>query len=92
MAAAGCTAARALAHAHRRGLERSRRANWKHGHPSAEAIAQRKEAAAIGREISLLIRPLNAEEQTPRDPSNKARLVTEAETRGYSILREFILR
>ena len=53
------------------GLERSRRANWKHGHPSAEAIAQRKEAAAIGREISLLIRLLNAEEQTPRDPSNK---------------------
>jgi hypothetical protein len=28
-------------------------------------------AAAIGREISLLIRLLNAEEQTPQESSNK---------------------
>jgi hypothetical protein len=47
------------------GLARSRRARWKHGRRSAEAMARRKEAAAIRREISLLIRLLNAEEQTP---------------------------
>jgi hypothetical protein len=33
------------------GLERSRRANWKHGRKSSEATARRKEAAAIRREI-----------------------------------------
>jgi hypothetical protein len=37
------------------GLERSRQANWKHGRKSAEAIARRKEAAAIRREIRRLI-------------------------------------
>jgi hypothetical protein len=39
----------------REGLERSRRANWKHGHRSAEAMARRKEAAKIRREIRRLI-------------------------------------
>jgi hypothetical protein len=37
------------------GLERSRRANWKHGRRSADAIARLKEAAAIRREIRRLI-------------------------------------
>jgi hypothetical protein len=37
------------------GLERSRRANWKHGRRSAEAMARRKEAAAVRREIRRLI-------------------------------------
>jgi hypothetical protein len=37
------------------GLQRSQRANWKHGRRSAEAIAQRKEAAAIRRQIRQLI-------------------------------------
>jgi hypothetical protein len=37
------------------GLERSRRANWKHGRKSAESIARRKKAAAIRREIRRLI-------------------------------------
>jgi hypothetical protein len=37
------------------GLERSRRANWKHGRRSAEARARRKEAAAIQRQIRQLI-------------------------------------
>ena len=55
MAAAGCTAARVPDHAHREGLARSRRANWKHGRRSAEAMARRKEAAAIRREIRRLI-------------------------------------
>ena len=31
------------------------RANWKHGRKSAETMAQRKEAAAIRREIRRLI-------------------------------------
>jgi hypothetical protein len=53
------------------GIERSRGANWKHGRRSAEAIAQRKEAAAIRRGIRLLIRLINREEQTPPEPSNK---------------------
>jgi hypothetical protein len=55
------------------GLERSRRANWKHVRRSAEAIAERKEVAAIWREISLLIRLLNAEEQTTREPREQGR-------------------
>ena len=37
------------------GLERSRRANWKHGRRSAEAVAERKEAMAIRRNIRRLI-------------------------------------
>jgi hypothetical protein len=37
------------------GLERSRRANWNHGRKSAEAMARRKEAAAIRRETRRLI-------------------------------------
>ena len=37
------------------GLERSRGANWKHGRKSAEAIAQRKQAAAIQRQIRHLV-------------------------------------
>ena len=37
------------------GLERSRRANWKHGRKSAEGMTRRKEAAAIRREIRRLI-------------------------------------
>ena len=36
------------------GLERSRKANWKHGQRSAEAIRQRKEGAALRREIKRL--------------------------------------
>ncbi len=37
------------------GLERCRRANWKHGRRSAAAISERKEVAAIRRAIRLLI-------------------------------------
>jgi hypothetical protein len=40
---------------HTEGLERSRRANWKHGRRSAQAVARRKEAATIRREIRRLI-------------------------------------
>ena len=37
------------------GLERSRRGNWKHGRRSANAVAERKLAMAIRREISRII-------------------------------------
>ncbi len=37
------------------GLERCRRANWKHGRCSAEAVSERKEVAAIRKAIRLLI-------------------------------------
>ena len=43
------------------GLERSRRANWKHGRRSVEAVAQRKEAVALRREIHRLIQEAKAE-------------------------------
>ena len=39
----------------REGLERCRRANWKHGRRSAEAVSERKEVAAIRRVLRLLI-------------------------------------
>ena len=37
------------------GRERCRKANWKHGRRSAEAIAERKAGAAIRREIRRLM-------------------------------------
>jgi hypothetical protein len=37
------------------GLERSRKANWKHGHYSREAIAQRREARATLRMMRALL-------------------------------------
>jgi hypothetical protein len=37
------------------GLERSRKANWKHGHYSREAIAQRREARATMRMMRALL-------------------------------------
>jgi hypothetical protein len=37
------------------GLERSRRANWKHGRRSAEAAAERSEAVRIRRELRRLM-------------------------------------
>lgn len=37
------------------GLERCRRANWKHGRRSAVATRERKEAVAVRRAIRLLI-------------------------------------
>ena len=37
------------------GLERCRRAKWKHGRRSAESISERKEVAEIRRAIRLLI-------------------------------------
>ena len=37
------------------GLERCRRANWKHGRRSAEATRQRKESVELRRVIRLLI-------------------------------------
>ena len=40
------------------GLERARRAAWQHGGRSAEAVAERKAAAAIRREIMALIAAL----------------------------------
>jgi hypothetical protein len=40
------------------GLERSRRANWKHGFYSAEAIAGRRQAAAEMRVVRRLIAAL----------------------------------
>ena len=43
------------------GLERSRRANWKHGRRSAEAVAQRKEAVTLRREIRRLVQEAEAE-------------------------------
>ena len=36
------------------GLERCRKANWRHGRRSAEAVAERKAGAAIRREIRRL--------------------------------------
>ena len=38
------------------GLERSRRSNWKHGARSAEAIADKRQARALGRLIHELLR------------------------------------
>ena len=38
------------------GLERSRKANWKHGQRSAEAIRHRKESMAVRRQLKKLIR------------------------------------
>jgi hypothetical protein len=37
------------------GLERSRKANWKHGHYSREAIVQRREARATMRVMKALL-------------------------------------
>jgi hypothetical protein len=37
------------------GLERSRKANWKHGHYSREAITQRQEARATMRMMRALL-------------------------------------
>ena len=37
------------------GLERSRKANWKHGRRSAETIHQRKESMAVRRQLKKLI-------------------------------------
>jgi len=38
------------------GLEHSRKANWKHGRRSAEAIRQRKESMAVRRQLKKLMR------------------------------------
>ena len=43
----------------REGLERSKKANWKHGRRSAEAIRQRKESMAVRRQLKKLIKIVN---------------------------------
>jgi hypothetical protein len=43
------------------GKERARMARWKHGRYSAAAIAERREAAAMRREVRALIRSLAQE-------------------------------
>ena len=43
------------------GLERCRKANWKHGRRSAEAVAERKAGAAIRREIKRLVEEASSE-------------------------------
>jgi hypothetical protein len=41
------------------GLERSKKANWRHGRRSAEAIRQRKESMAVRRQLKKLINFVN---------------------------------
>ena len=44
------------------GLERCRRANWKHGRRAADAVSERKAVAAIRRELSRLITKANIQQ------------------------------